>query len=448
MALKTYPETAQETADRINRAATTAATDTTVAATVAVNDARAAATAAAKKAVDAAGVSAQQAINNLGLNEKLTAMFGIGGSGKPSSGPGSNLAASGSQLTAGLSDVANQATNEGQAALDSFSSEISKIKLDQKVSELSAGYTSGLNQLAGDQKNFGNSAMGKNVTVNSAVSGAVDTLRSVAGSTSNIAADVTGSLSKLDGGNLAGGFMKGVGAVGAAAGMVNNLLSQKRGANLPAGAQPSAAQGEVIQLNAGSNDDWRVRIDCEWDNFNSLLFKQLKDTGGVVWPYLPSVTVSTKAEYSPISITHGNYAQYSYKNSMVDDITISGEFSCETNDEGVYWIAATTFFKTATKMFFGQGALAGNPPIICKLHGYGNRIFDNVPVIVKSFSVDFKDDVNYIRCATGLKYTWVPTLSTITVVVAPIYTRQGLRTFNIQDYARGNMIGQSGVGYI
>jgi hypothetical protein len=458
MALKTYPETAQETADRINRAttraasdisssATAAANDATAAATVAVNDARAAATAAAKKAVDAAGVSARQAINSLGLNEKLTAMFGIGGSGKPSSGPGSTPY-NASVLTAGLSDVANQATNEGQAALDSFSSEISKIKLDQKASELSAGFTSGLNQLAGDQKNFGNSAMGKNVTVNSAVSGAVDTLRSVAGSTSNIAADITGSLNKLTGGDLAGGFMKVAGKFGAAAGMVNNLLSQKRGANLPAGAQPSATQGEVIKLNAGSNDDWRVRIDCEWDNFNSLLFKQLQDTGGVIFPYLPNITVSTKAEYSPISITHGNYAQYSYKNSTVDDITISGEFSCETADEGVYWIAATTFFKTATKMFFGQGALAGNPPIICKLYGYGSRIFDNVPVIIKSFSVDFKDDVNYIRCDTGYKYTWVPTLSTITVVVAPIYTRQGLRTFNIQDYARGNMIGQSGVGYI
>jgi hypothetical protein len=422
MARKTYPETPQQEADRINKASG-----------------------------DPVGISAQQVTNNRALNESLTSMFSVGASSKPSSGPGSNPVDPLSLLTASLSEVATKATNEGQAALQKASSEISKFKLDEKVSELTAGAKSGLNQLAGDIKNFGNSAMGGNVTVNSAVGGAVDKLRSAAGSTSNIGADIVGTLNKLTGGNLAGGLMKTAGAVSAAAGMLNNVLSLKRAANLPKGAEVFVPQGEAMQLTVANLDDWRVRISCEWSIFDSLLFQQLKDTGGVVWPYMPSVTVSTKADYSPIAITHGNYAQYSYKNSTVDDITISGEFSCETNDEGAYWIAATTFFKTATKMFFGQGAQAGNPPIICKLSGYGSSIFQNVPVIIKSFSVDLKDDVNYIRCEPSYDtadYTWVPTLSTITVVVAPVYTRQGLRQFNLQNYAAGQMIGPGGVGYI
>ena len=422
MARKTYPETPQQEADRINKASG-----------------------------DPVGISAQQVSNNRALNESLTSMFSVGASSKPSSGPGSNPVDPLSLLTASLSEVSNKATNEGQAALQSASSEISKLKLDEKVSELTAGAKSGLNQLSGDIKNFGNSAMGGNVTVNSAVRGAVDKLRSVAGSTSNIGADISGTLNKLTGGNLAGGLMKVAGSFSAAAGMLNNVLSLKRAANLPEGAQTFVPQGEAIQLNVGNADDWRVRIDMEnWGIFNSSLFQQLKDTGGVVWPYIPTLTVSTKAEYSPIAITHGNYAQYSYKNSVVDDITISGEFSCETNEEGSYWIAATTFFKTATKMFFGQSSRAGNPPIICTLSGYGNRIFENVPIIIKSFSVDFKDDVNYIRCDPfdNGRYTWVPTLSTITVVVAPVYTRQGLRQFNLQDYARGQMATKNGGGYI
>jgi hypothetical protein len=302
-----------------------------------------------------------------------------------------------SEFTAAISEKFSQATNEGQAALQKASSDISKFKLDEKVSELTAGAKSGLNQLAGDAKNFGNSAMGGNVTVNSAVGGAVDKLRSVAGSTSNIAADISGTINKLTGGNLAGGLLKAAGSISGAAGMLNNILSLKRGINIPKGAQVFMPQGQAIQLSAGAKDDWRVRINCEWNIFNSPLFNQLQDTGGVVWPYMPSITVSTKAEYNTIPITHGNYAQYSYKNSVVDDITISGEFSCENKVDAAYWIAATTFFKTATKMFFGQGALAGNPPIICNLTGYGSHVFDKVPVIIKSFSVDFKDDVNYIQ---------------------------------------------------
>ena len=372
------------------------------------------------------------------------------GSSKPSSGPGSNPVAPFSQLVAGISESVSQATNEGQAALQDASSFVEKTKLDDKVSDLAAGARSGLSQLAGDMKNFGNSAMGGNVTVSSALGGAVDKLRSVAGSTSNIAADISGTINKLTGGNLAGGLLKAAGSISGAAGMLNNILSLKRGINIPKGAQVFMPQGQAIQLKAGSKDDWRVRINCEWNIFNSPLFAVLKETGGVVWPYMPNITVSTKAEYNTIPITHGNYSQYSYKNSVVDDISISGEFSCENKADAAYWIAATTFFKTATKMFFGQSDLAGNPPIICNLTGYGSHVFDKVPVIIKSFSVDFKDDVNYIQCDpfNNQKYTWVPILSTITVVVAPVYSRQGLRKFNLQDYAAGKMSGDKEVGYI
>jgi len=421
MARKSYPETPQEEADRINAASG-----------------------------DPTGISAAQVANNRSLNEKLTASFGFGGSGKPSSGPGSNPVAPFSQLTAAISESFSQATNEGQAALQNASSLVEKTKLDEKVSDLVAGAKSGLSQLAGDAKNFGNSAMGGNVTLNSAVSGAVDKLRSVAGSTSNIAADISGTINKLTGGNLAGGLLKAAGSISGAAGMLNNILSLKRGINIPKGAQVFMPQGQAIQLSAGAKDDWRVRINCEWNTFNSPLFAVLKETGGVVWPYMPNITVSTKAEYSTIPITHANYSQYSYKNSVVDDISISGEFSCENKTDAAYWIAATTFFKTATKMFFGQGNLAGNPPIICNLTGYGSHVFDKVPVIIKSFSVDFKDDVNYIQCDpfNDQKYTWVPILSTITVVVAPVYSRQGLRKFSLQDYAAGKMSGDKQVGYI
>jgi hypothetical protein len=172
----------------------------------------------------------------------------------------------------------------------------------------------------------------------------------------------------------------------------------------------------------------------------------LENTGGVVWPYTPNVTVSTKAEYNSISPTHSNYAYQAYKSSVVDDITISGEFTCETETDAAYWIAATTFFKTATKMFFGQGENAGNPPIVCNLTGYGSSIFDKVPVIIKTFSVDLKEDVNYVKCNTFGTNTWVPVVSTVTVTVTPVYNRARMRKFSLQDYSRGKAA--NGVGYI
>jgi hypothetical protein len=205
-------------------------------------------------------------------------------------------------------------------------------------------------------------------------------------------------------------------------------------------------QGSPIQLQPNAKNDWRVRINAQWNIFNSPLFKLLENTGGVVWPYNPNITVSTKANYTAIDATHSNYSFQAYKNSVVDDIQISGEFSCETETDAAYWIAATTFFKTATKMFFGEGENAGNPPIVCNLSGYGSSIFDKVPVIVKAFSVDLKDDVNYIRCNTFGTNTWVPVLSTISVTVTPVYNRRRLRKFSLQDYSRGKAA--DNVGYI
>ena len=230
--------------------------------------------------------------------------------------------------------------------------------------------------------------------------------------------------------------------------MINNILSLKRGANLPSGAEAFIKQGTAIKLEPGAKNDWRVRITCQWNIFNSPLFKLLEETGGVVWPYMPNITVSTKAEYDSKSLIHSNYQIHSYKGSVVDDITISGDFTCETETDAAYWIAATTFFKTSTKMFFGQGEYAGNPPLVCNLTGYGSSIFDKVPVIIKSFSVDLKDDVNYIRCNTFGTNTWVPVVSTITVTVSPVYNRQRLRKFNLQDYSRGRLTGATEVGYL
>lgn len=366
-----------------------------------------------------------------------------------------------SKLVSQLSSALGQTAAELESAGPSISSALSKANLDNKIASLSGGVGTALNgataaakDAAGSLGNLGGAAAGAfndiaSVANSTVGNGPLSGLASVAGSISNIGADISGSINKLTGGNLAGGLMDLAGAISKSAGVLNNILSLKRGANLPAGAELFEQQGQAIKLNPGSRDDWRVRISCDWSVFNSPLFKRLEETGGVVWPYLPQVTLSTKAMYNESGKTvHNNYPFYAYQNSQVDDIQISGEFSAENEVDAAYWIAATTFFRTATKMFFGQGENAGNPPIICQLNGYGGSMFNNVPVIVKSFSVDLADDVNYIKCDSWGTNTWVPIMSNISVTVAPIYNRRNLRQFSLEKFGQGKMISPSGVGYI
>jgi hypothetical protein len=157
------------------------------------------------------------------------------------------------------------------------------------------------------------------------------------------------------------------------------------------------------------------------------------------------MTISTKANYSPIDPVHNNYTFQAYKNSSVEDITIAGDFSCETETDAQYWIEATTFFKAATKMFYGNSENAGNPPVVCNLSGYGPAVLNSVPIIIKSFSVDLPEDVNYVKCNTNFGTSWVPIVSKISITVAPIYNRTRLRQFSIQQYVAGDM---SMKGYI
>lgn len=380
-----------------------------------------------------------------------------------------------SRLVSDVQNAINVAENADiQGAFNEAAAEFNKLNLDARMAELSgqigtnlnaAGLNDRLNSALGELGGIANTvqssvggalgdlggqiggAVGNLQNLAGQAAGAISGLQSVAGSISNVTADISGALNKIGGGNLASGLMQAASGISKAAGMLNNLLSLRRGVNIPSGAELFSQSGQAIQLNPSNSNDWRVRITCDWSQFNSSWFGLLQNTGGVVWPYLPNITVSTKANYTQVDTIHNNYPFYTYKNSMVDDIQIAGEFSCENENDAAYWIAAVLFFKTATKMFYGSSASAGNPPIICNLSGYGSSVFDNVPIIVKSFSVDLKEDVQYIKCNVMGANTWVPTLSTITVTVAPLYNRARLRKFNIQDYASGNMT-SGGVGFM
>jgi len=340
----------------------------------------------------------------------------------------------------------------------SSATEGAKAGLDKLVAEKGGGIGSALNGItAGAQSAFGavGSALGgASGALGGAFGGAGNTLGGIAGavggiagSISNIAAGAGDALNKITGGiassgGLGSGLLSAARNISAAAGQINNLLSLFRGKNIPSGADLFQQTGAQVRLTPIQQSDWRVRINCDFDVlFGANTFSRLKATGGVVWPYLPNITISTKANYTQVDPTHNNFPFQSYKNSQVEDIQISGEFSCETEADAAYWIAATTFFRTATKMFYGQGQYAGNPPVICQLTGYGANIFNSVPVVIKSFSVDLKDDVNYVQCNAYGSATWVPIMSTISVTVAPIYNRERLRKFSLQNFARGKEVG-------
>ena len=184
------------------------------------------------------------------------------------------------------------------------------------------------------------------------------------------------------------------------------------------------------------------------------------------------MVIQHSANYNAMDQVHSNYPHQAYQNSQVDSMNIIGEFPVQNSEDARHWVATVNFLRTATKMFFGKedglDGLKGNPPPILHLFGYGDHMFNKVPVIINTFNVELKSGIDYISTkqeATPFQttpqnihfdidsteeHTWAPTLSNISVLVTPIYSRDSVKNFSMKKFVRGELNGKGDneVGFI
>jgi hypothetical protein len=233
-----------------------------------------------------------------------------------------------------------------------------------------------------------------------------------------------------------------------------DLASAFRSANLPKnGGDGLQAEAAVFASSDVEEKDWRVSLSIP-DNppaFKmSPLLAPLMSTGSrMVFPYTPSIIIQHNSNYGSVSPVHNNYPFFAYQNSSVEALNITGQMYVQNALEAQYWVACVHYLRSITKMDYGRFA-QGTPPPIVKLNGYGDYVFNNVPVVITTFSVDMPRDVDYIATnfATRGSTTnigWAPAESQINVVAQPIYSRDSVAKFNYRDFVSGFNLGK---GYI
>jgi hypothetical protein len=263
--------------------------------------------------------------------------------------------------------------------------------------------------------------------------------------------------------------------------------------------QSQATQQDVS--NFAAKPDWRVRLSLSPGA--TYLYKAnppgilapLQATDGVIFPYTPAISVSYNASYDPTDLTHSNYKFFTYKNSAVDSITIGCDFTAQDTAEAQYLLAVIHFFRSATKMFYGQdqNPKNGTPPPLCYLSGLGAFQFDAHPLAITGFTYTLPTDVDYIKAGstatpggvnrgnspmqgkpgesimaqasasrmsssginpgavsappnwqqdTGTKEpTYVPTKINLSITAVPIVTRNDISNkFSLKDYATGALL--------
>ena len=226
----------------------------------------------------------------------------------------------------------------------------------------------------------------------------------------------------------------------------NFSASIRKTLGLPAGGEPQkpAEGNEATWADKASIDvDWRVRLSIA-PGYKRLFTNPLqKSDDNLIFPLTPTIMINHSASYTPIKPIHSNYPFYAYQNSALENITITGEFPVENEEDGKYWIAATHYLRAVSKMAYGNTENVGSPPPVIKLNGYGDYVFKDVPVVVTNFNYELANDIDYIRVEGiqgGKEGTYVPTRSTISVTLIPMYSRRQVKKFSLQAFIAGRYV--------
>jgi hypothetical protein len=222
------------------------------------------------------------------------------------------------------------------------------------------------------------------------------------------------------------------------------------------------------------------------------LLQPLRSTNGMVWPYQPTITYESQVDYSNIDMVHVNQEILAYTKTPAIKLSVSGQFSVQNQQEGIYALAAIHFMRTVTKMYFGTGANLGTPPPVLLFDAYGQYMFNQLPVIVTNFGVELPNDIDYvpvnldnlptytqIQSQTNTPgysktqttpqlqsfndasnaayiassmfqsslqgssgYVWLPAVFTLSVGITVQNTAQRLRAFNLDEFRTGALMKQ------
>jgi hypothetical protein len=154
---------------------------------------------------------------------------------------------------------------------------------------------------------------------------------------------------------------------------------------------------------AVGDGDWRVRLRLApnayylYKNDSPGIMLPLQETDGVIFPYTPRIDMTYSADYNPTDLTHANYRAYFYRGSKVGEIVMNADFTAQDTQEADYLLATIHFFRSCTKMFYGQDTDRGAPPPLVFLSGLGDFQFNEHPCVISQFNYNLPSDVDYIR---------------------------------------------------
>lgn len=199
-------------------------------------------------------------------------------------------------------------------------------------------------------------------------------------------------------------------------------------------------------------NDLRVKIRVPqnyWTPLTTGIDNELKSLRGIIFPYTPSVSCEFGADYSAMTPLHSNFPINFYQRSKVGDISVQGKFTVENTNDAAIYLATVHLLRSLVRMRSGGkngDSDSGSPPPVCRFDAYGEMMFQNVPVVIKSFRFELPDGVDFftIKGTNAYGPTSVPTISTLAVTLTPMYSRNEMQKFSVTSYIQSSNLKKNG----
>lgn len=207
-----------------------------------------------------------------------------------------------------------------------------------------------------------------------------------------------------------------------------------------------APRNEVDQSSAPAPRDRRARISVSPGLLTGPVLAPLRLTGGLMFPYTPTVIFTRNASYDDYHLTHSNYRYYQFRASAPGEIQVTADFTAQTDSEARYMLAAIRFFKSMTLSEFGEkaGANRGAPPPVLRFNYLGDQIFRNVPVVISLVNFNYEPDIDYVPVPDLDTHVPMRMLITANLAVQP-NPEATIREFSVEGFKSGDLIKR---GYI
>ena len=87
---------------------------------------------------------------------------------------------------------------------------------------------------------------------------------------------------------------------------------------------------------------------------------------------------------------------------------VTADFTAQDTNEALYMLAMIHFFRSATKMWYGQDARRGTPPPLLYLRGLGEHQFNEHACLLSTFTYTLPDNVDYIKTSNSATAQYAP----------------------------------------